>query len=227
LDAFPQLLSWYDAAVNRSFDAEIVDDPALSEEIHVRSHDCLTRTHQWLGNTRAIVSALRRDPLPVRRVLDVGCGRGGLLVEVRRQIGAEILGVDLRPPRPPINAVPILRADAVHEPLPVSDVALAVCLAHHLKDTELIELIRNVGRSCRRFVILDLVRHYLPLTLFEAFVAPFLYHVNARDGRVSIRRSYTPAELNALVRRALEGSRAVFRHSVAPLYTRQMVDIRW
>ena len=220
-------MSCYHFGVQRSFDSEIVDDPDLCEEVHARNHRSMTRVHRWLGNTAAILRALRRDPLPVRRVLDVGCGRGGLLVEIRRRTGAEIVGVDLRAPRPPVPTVPILRADAVREPLPESDVAVAVCLVHHLGEAELIELIRNVGRSCRRFVILDLVRHRLPLALFRLFVAPFLYRVTAWDGRVSIRRAYTPSELNLLVRRALSGSRAQFRHSVAPLYARQMVDIRW
>jgi hypothetical protein len=51
--------------------------------------------------------------------------------------------------------------------------------------------------------------------------------VNAHDGCRSIRRAYTPGELVTLVSGALQGTRAVFRHSVAPLYMRQMVDIRY
>jgi hypothetical protein len=38
----------------------------------------------------------------------------------------------------------------------------------------LLDLIRNVGRSCRRFILLDLVvRHPLPLALFR--LVPFVY----------------------------------------------------
>ena len=88
------------------------------------------------------------------------------------------------------------------------------------------ELIRNVGRYCRRFIILDLVRHRLPLTLF-GMIGPLMHPVNAHDGRRSIRRAYTPRELRAMVTRALEGTRAQFRHSVAPFYTRQIVDISY
>src|SRR4029077_8196068 len=117
-------------------------------------------------------------------------------------------------PSLPEALVPILQVNAVRAPLPDSDVAVAVCVAHHLSDSDSIDLIRNVGRYCRRFIILDRVRHPLPLTLFRLAVGPLVHPVNAHDGCRSIRRSYTPRELAALVTRALAGTRGVFRHRV-------------
>src|SRR5689334_14137459 len=187
--------------LQRSFDREIMDDPDLPDNLVREIHRELTRTHRWLGNTAAIIAALKRDPLPVRRVLDIGCGEGGLLLEIRRRLRAEVIGVELRPPSPNLTSVPILQANAVLAPLPDSDVAVAVCVAHHLSDTDCIELIRNVGRYCRRFVILDLVRHRLPLALF-GLVCPLIHAVNAQDGRRSIRRSYTKREMSAVVTRS-------------------------
>jgi len=212
--------------LDRCYRPEIIDSD-LPDEVMRDVHRDLTRTHRWLGNTAAILSALRRDPLPVRRVLDIGCGDGALLLEIRRKLRADVVGVDLRPPSFQLDAVPILQTNAVLAPLPESDVAVAVCMAHHLSDADCIELIRNVGRYCRRFIILDLVRHRLPLTLFSLTVGPLVHPVNAHDGRRSIRRSYTPRELRALVTRALEGTRSKFRHRVAPLYMRQIVDITY
>ena len=209
------------------FTPEIMDDPSLSEEDIQRTHRDLTRTHWWLGNTHAILRALTRDPLPVRRVLDVGCGRGDLLAEIRNRFGVDVIGVDLRPPGEEYAPVPILRADAVRDPLPKADIAVCVCLAHHLLESELVALIRNVGRSCRRLVLLDLVRHPLPLVLFHVFVAPFLSRINAVDGRISIRRAYTAAELRALVEAALDGSSAGYSQSVSPVFARQVIDICW
>jgi SAM-dependent methyltransferase len=213
--------------LERSYAPETIDDPNLPDQLVRELHRDLTRTHRWLGNTAAIISALKRDPLPIRRVLDIGCGEGGLLVEIRRKLDAEVIGVELRAPSPHSTSVPIVQANAVRSPLPLSDVAVAVCVAHHLSDSDCIEMIRNVGLYCRRFIILDLVRHRLPLTLFRMAVGPLLHPVNARDGHNSIRRSYTPRELGAMVTRALEGTRARFRHSVAPLYMRQIVDISY
>jgi len=213
--------------LERCFASEIIDTPDLPAEVMRDVHRDLTRTHRLLGNTGAIISALKRDPLPVRRVLDIGCGDGGLLLEIRRKLRAEVFGIDLRPPSLTLTAVPIVQANAVREALPNADVAVAVCVAHHLSDSDCMEMIRNVGRYCRRFIILDLVRHRLPLTLFSLALGPLVHPINAHDGCRSIRRSYTPRELGAMVTEALDGTRGRFRHSVAPLYMRQMIDITY
>jgi SAM-dependent methyltransferase len=212
--------------LERCYTSEIIDSPDLPDEVMREVHRDLKRTHRLLGNTAAIIAALKRDPLPVRRVLDIGCGDGALLLEIRRRLRTEVIGVELRPPSRPEPAVPIVQADAVRAPLPESDVAVAVCVAHHLSDPDAMQLIRNVGCFCRRFIILDLVRHRLPLTLFR-MIGPLMHPINEHDGCRSIRRAYTPHELRTLVARALEGTRAHFRHSVSPFYTRQIVDITY
>jgi len=192
-----------------------------------RAHRALSLTHSLLGNHAAILRALRRDGQAVRRVLDIGCGHGGLLEKVRWKIGAEGLGVDLRPPEGGVGEFPILQLDAVREALPRADVAVSVCLVHHLRDEEFVEMIRNVGRACRRFVILDLVRHRVPLVLFSAVAPLCLPRVNVLDGCQSIRRAYTPVEFRTLIARAVAGTDGNFRHTVAPFWIRQMADIRY
>ena len=171
--------------------------------------------------------AIRKDRGPVRRVLDIGCGTGLVLHELARRLGADGVGVEIRP-RPKFSApVHIVAADARWDPLPVADVAFSMCLGHHLQEDDVIALIRNVGRYCRRFILLDLVRHPLPLVLFRLFVAPFLCAIDAEDGKRSIHRSYTPVELQELAAAALAGTPAVFRASVSPLYIRQVIDISY
>src|ERR1035441_242950 len=160
--------------MRRSFEAEILDSGGQQPEMLARVHRALSLTHSLLGNHGAILRALRRDGQAVRRVLDIGCGHGGLLEKVRRQIGADVLGVDLRPPERGVGEFPIFKLDAVREVLPRADVAVCVCLAHHLRDDEFVEMIRNVGRTCGRFVILDLVRHRVPMLLFSA-AAPLCF----------------------------------------------------
>ena len=213
--------------MQRSFQTESLERDEIPEEQVARAHRDLTRIHRLLGDTRAIVSALRRDPLPVRRVLDVGCGRGGVLRHVRTELGVEVVGVDLQRPANTAWPVSIIRADAVRDCLPSADVAFSMYLAHHLTEDQLTELILNVGRSCRRFLLLDLVRHPLPLAMFRLFVAPFACPIVAADGQISICRSYTPAELARVAGDALEGTGARFRHSITRLYTRQLLDISY
>jgi SAM-dependent methyltransferase len=213
--------------MQRSFQSELLESEGVSSSLAMRNHRDLTRIHRVLGDTKTIVRSLLSDRLPVRRVLDVGCGGGGVLQEVRRRLGVEIVGVDLRPPECVADGVRVVQADAVRDPLPESDVAFSLLLAHHLSEGELAALIANVGRSCRRFIVLDLVRHPLPLALFRVFVAPLLCSIAARDGRVSIHRAYTATELREVVRASLVGTSAHFRHSVSPCCIRQVVDITY
>jgi SAM-dependent methyltransferase len=209
---------------SRSTDPEILDNPvAVSEHVRKRCYQELNRLHRWLGNMAAVANCLRRDPLPVRKVLDIGCAGGDLLHEIRSKLGIEGVGIDLHPPAD--ASVPILRLDAVHESLPPADVAIAMLMTHHLPDEDVIRLIRNVSRSCRRFVILDLVRHPLPAFLFRMFVTPFVHRVTALDGLHSFERGFTVEEMKTTVQRALSEANGSFRHKVAPFYVRQIADI--
>ena len=213
--------------MRRSLNPEIMDDPGMPDEIWESLHDQLGFVHRFLGNQRAILDALRRDPKPVRRVLDIGCGNGALLDEIRRTLGVDVTGVELRPPKRTSFDVPIVEADAIRDPLPEADVAICVLVAHHLSEPEIIALVRNAGRSVRRFLILDLIRSRLPLLLFSAFLCPLVSREIAVDGRQSIRRAYTTQELRSIVERAVAGFSARIEQSVTPLRSRQVIDIRW
>ncbi len=206
--------------------SELLEDPSLSDEIVAQSYRELARTQRLLGNTAAVLRHLQAGEYPVRKVLDIGCGQGALLDEIRSKFDVEVIGFDIRP-APQSTSVPIVTGNAVVDPLPVADIALAICLAHHLSESDLIRLVQNVSRSCRRLFLLDLVRHRMPLFLFQAFVRPFLCRINAADGLTSIRRAYTPDELRALVNAAVSGSGARVVHRVAPLYIRQTIEIAW
>jgi SAM-dependent methyltransferase len=213
--------------MNRSTQKEILELSEVSEGRVDQVYRQLTRIHRFLGDTRSVMSALRRDPLPIRRVMDIGCASGGVLLDIRHKLRVEVVGVDIRPPRAAAMPFPIWRADAIRDQLPQADVAFSMYLGHHLSEEDLVNLIRNVGRFCRRFILLDLVRHPLPLGLFRAFLAPFVCPIVLADGQTSIRRSFTRTEVTRIVSRALAGSNAVFRYSAGPLYVRQMVDISY
>jgi len=210
----------------RSSEAEILDHCEVAEDVRERCYADLARTHRWLGNHRAILERLRRDDRPVKTVLDIGCGHGALLQEIQAKLGMRAIGIDLNPPRRRLP-VRILRADAVRDPLPAADVAVSVVMVHHLSAAQLAGLIRNVGRACRRFIILDLVRHPLPAALFRAFVAPFVNSINVQDGVRSLERAFTPEEMSRIVEDSLAGTGAQFGHVVGPFYTRQIVDISY
>jgi SAM-dependent methyltransferase len=208
-------------------ETELLDQTDLPDELVKRAYRDIARIHRWLGDTRLIVRAIRQDPLPVHRILDVGCATGLVLEEVGRRLGVEVVGADLHP-HPCIAApVSILQADARCDALPFADVAFAMHFAHHLRERDLVQLIRNVGRFCRRFILLDLVRHPLPLALFRLFIAPLVCPIDAEDGQRSIRRSYTPIEFQRITASALAGTGSSFRISVSPFHIRQVIDISY
>jgi SAM-dependent methyltransferase len=158
--------------MERSLAPELMDDPGLPEAIWENFHRELIAVHRILGNTGAILDALSRNVRPIRRVLDIGCGNGALLDEIRRKLRVEVLGVDLRPPKRNAFGISIVEADAVRHPLPEADVAISLLVIHHLSEQDIIGLIHNVGRSVPRFVILDLVRHPRAAGAVPSFSVP-------------------------------------------------------
>jgi SAM-dependent methyltransferase len=201
-------------------DSPDVAGPALDE-----FHRDLTRIHTFLGTFPTMERFLRQDDVSCRRVLDIGCGGGDLLRYLQRRMGVEAIGVDMKLGR--ADGLQIIVADATVDPLPEADVAVSSLVAHHLTPEQNIAMIRNVGRSCRRFVIHDLIRHPMPLILFTVFICPLIGKVAAVDGRQSIRRSYTPEEFADIARTALAGTNGTFSIDVSRFLSRQIIDIRY
>ncbi len=210
--------------MQRSLQRELMDDDKIPQLLLERFHRDLALLHSLLGSFPTIERFLKADPQPVRRILDIGCGGGDLLVYLRKRLGVDVVGIDLKPGR--ILDVPMVAADATRDLLPDSDVAVCSLLAHHLSPEENIAMIRNVGRSCRRFLILDLIRHPLPLALFSIFLCPLISPEAGSDGRLSVRRAYTPAEFRAMAEEAL-GGKGTVEIDVSPFLSRQVVDIRY
>ena len=204
-----------------------MDSEEVPEADRAAFHRDLARIHRLLGNWQTMLGRIRRTPHPVRSVIDIGCGDGAVLARIREALGVQVTGIDLRPPEKDVHAVAILQRDATRDELPPADVAISMMTLHHLTDDQVIGVIRNTARSCRRFICLDLVRHPLPFALFSLFIGPLVHKGAADDGRQSIRRAFKPAELQALVANALAGTGATFEHEVSRYYANQIIDIRF
>ncbi len=211
--------------MTRSLEPELMDSPETVGPVLGEFHRDLARIHGLLGTFPTIERFLRQDPEPVRSVLDIGCGGGALLLYLRRRMGVEVIGVDPKPGEMP--GVQVIEADAITSRLPEADVAVSSLVSHHLTPEENMALIRNVSRSCRRFIILDLIRHRMPFVLFSIFICPLIGRVAAVDGRQSIRRSFTPGEFAELAGAALAGTQGTFSIDISPLRSRQVIDIRF
>ena len=209
----------------RSLQPELMDSPEAAGPVLDKFHRDLNFLNKCLGTFPTIERFVRDDKQPIHRILDIGCGGGALLEYLQQRMGVEVIGVDQKPPA--TVSVPVIVADVVTDKLPGADVAVCTLTAHHLSPEQIIALIRNVSRSCRRFIIHDLIRHPLPLVLFTVFLGPLIGHEAAADGRLSIRRSYTPEEFADMTRTALAGTHGSFMMDVSPLRSRQIVDIRF
>ena len=210
--------------MQRSLEPEIMDAGDLPEAVRATCHRDLKRVNALLGHWEKITRLVCRGG-PVRRVLDIGCGDGALLDHLRRKLGVEVVGVELVAPQDATYDVPIVIADATRDALPPADVAISVLTLHHMTEDGIVRMLRNTGQACRRLIVLDLVRHPLPLVLFSLFVAPLLHREAAADGRQSVRRAFTPEELAGLVTKALQGTGATWRHTVSPYRANQVIEI--
>lgn len=202
-----------------------MDAPDLTGPVLDKFHRDLNFVNKLLGTLPTIERFIRADSEPVRRIIDIGCGGGALLEYLHRRLNVEVIGIDRNPPEH--TKVPVIAADAVTEALPRADIAVSTLTAHHLTPEQNIALIRNVSRSCRRFIIHDLIRHPLPFGLFTIFLCPLIGHEAAVDGRQSIRRAFTPDEFRNLVRSAIAGTSATFSTDVSFFRSRQILDIRF
>ncbi len=208
----------------RSLAPEIMDEPGASPPVTRAFHRDLNRIHRFMGNWRTLAERLRG----VNSVIDIGCGDGALLVYLRDHARVrQVTGIDLKPPDCAEPGIEMIQADATSDPLPRADAAVAVMLLHHLTDEQVVALIRNVGRSCDRFICIDPVRHWLPMALYTVFLCPMLSRVGALDGRQSIRRSFRRDELSALVEQAIAGTDAKFEIWQSPVYARLILDVKW
>ena len=168
--------------------------------------------NRWLGGRRSLLRAVRPllGGLPHPRILDVGCGSADLPAFLVRTLPLRPLavGVDLKLlhlKQAPAEVRPVV-ADVRRLPFaPLSfDVVTASLFLHHFDGPEVAEVLRLLFALSRRaLVVNDLHRARVPylfgrLTFRHVFRSP----VSVADGLLSIRRAFTPEELESAFREA-------------------------
>lgn len=204
---------------------ELMDRPDCDPERLRRALDGLARVHRIFGGHRMIAAPLLREldgrgPGPLR-LLDVGAGGGELAASLGRRLrglgwAPRFTLADLHPrtirvarerwtgARGPGEFV---RLDAPALPFAdgAFDLAVSSTMLHHLERDEAAAFLLEMDRvSDGGWLVTDLRRSRLALAAVRLLAAT-LWRRNPlprRDGPVSVRRAYTPAEIRAELGRA-------------------------
>lgn len=200
---------------------ELMDDPSVRYEEFEQTLKQL-RTLNVLSNVyrptwRAVEKLARNAGSKSLRVLDLGCGYGDVLREMRRRaaqagLTLECTGVDINPwarvaavkaaPEGGIEYVTSnvfdLGADARW------DIIISSLFFHHLDDEDIVRLLKWISdHAVLGWYIDDLQRHWLSYGLIHAIVRLGRYNRLVRhDGPVSVAQSFTRSDWHRYAERA-------------------------
>jgi 2-polyprenyl-3-methyl-5-hydroxy-6-metoxy-1,4-benzoquinol methylase len=195
---------------DEQMDAEDLD-PAIYEHV-LRD---LAKVNRWTFTASPVLAWLRRaaEGMQGFRLMDVGFGHGDLLRAVARWatkkgMTADLVGVDLneksreiaRAATPPDLAIDYRTGDYVDQAGPF-DFIVSAQVTHHMTDDQLRDFIRFMEANARGgWMICDLHRHGFAHWGFPILARLMMVHRIVReDGRLSIARSFRPAEWEAII----------------------------
>lgn len=148
-------------------------------------------------------------------VLDIGCGGGDVCLMMAQRAAMQALEVTVTGIDPDERAIICARQLSPHDQVQFRqlhsedlvqrgesfDVVISNHLLHHLQEPELQNLCQNAEHLAEVLILFnDIRRSRLGYRLFRS-LAPLLFDTSyiVPDGLTSIRRSFTPGELSALL----------------------------
>ena len=193
---------------NRLIAEELMDADDLSEATYVDVVRDLAKVNRV---TRAHAPTLRFiERIAAKRpikVLDVGFGDGDMLRAIRehlgrRQLEAELVGIDLNPRSlaaaraSPSQGIEYRIGDYADLAGEGWDCIISSLVAHHMTRAQLVAFIRFMEREAAAgWLINDLHRHGFAYMGYPWLARLMRWHPIVRhDGRMSIARSYRPGE---------------------------------
>jgi 2-polyprenyl-3-methyl-5-hydroxy-6-metoxy-1,4-benzoquinol methylase len=197
--------------------AELMDDPAADERLLFNTYRQFVVINRLYSRWRTIYARRIRPHLhraAPRTLLDIGFGGGDIPAALARWakedgVKLNILAIDPDPRalrfarNLPMNGVDYAGHTArdIDASGQSFDFVVSNAVLHHLPDAEVRALLEAAGRLTRHTAIMnDIVRSPVAYAFF-GLVTPLLFRdsFTCRDGLTSIRRSYRPRELRAIV----------------------------
>jgi ubiquinone/menaquinone biosynthesis C-methylase UbiE len=212
---------------------ELLDSDAGSPQEVAESLADLRWVNRWFGGVATTCSMVREVSKRTGRhqlsFLEVAAGTGDTPVATRDRMKQEGIQLDLtlldRAKTHLNHGNRSVVADALALPFANSSYDLVSCglFAHHLSPAEIVQFLQEGLRICRVAVLInDLVRHPMHLAMAYAGRAFYRSRLSKHDGPVSVRRSYTPSEMRALMQKTSARKVEISRH-----YMFRMAAIAW
>lgn len=206
---------------------EHLDRPVAAADRDASLRD-IDRLNTWFGGYRLTLRALDRVAASPRTVVvDVGGGRGDFARRLirhtrRRGRAVHVIVVDRDPDllaiarRGAPSGLSLVRADATALPFreASADAVTMSLTLHHLEPDAAATSLREMGTVARRAVIVnDLLRTRLSLAIVWLATRLLACHpISRHDGPLSVRRSYSPEEIDALCEKATVPRPHITRH---------------
>jgi SAM-dependent methyltransferase len=206
---------------------EHLDDPDTPPALRERSLRDVSRSNALLGGTNAVLAEIARL-LPTlgdgATLLDVGTGLADIPAKAARRArsrGVELTTFVVDEAESLVHAS-VTRVDfgacADVRRLPFADASVDVVtcsqVLHHFPDDDVPEVLRELQRVSRRYVVVsDLRRSWIAALGFWVVSWPLGFHpVTRHDGFTSVLRGFTAGELARHVRQATGHTPDVRRH---------------
>jgi methyltransferase family protein len=195
--------------MRRTVTPELLDSDAGSpEDIAIALRD-LRMVNRLFGGRNTMEALLQKVAARTRAkrlsFLDVAGASGDIARGLRERFqrdGIELEAVVLdRSPKHLGNSVPSLVGDALALPFANAsfDVVGASTFVHHLEPEEVAQFAREALRVARMGVVINDLRRSAVHLAFVYAGWPIFGRLSHTDGPASVRRSYTPAELRAIL----------------------------
>lgn len=214
------------ALEERRLRPELMDDPGLDEDRHVRALSALRTVNLLSGTAGRVwrqVAELARPGRPFR-VLDLACGGGDVVVALARRAaargaavevhGCDRSGVAVEHARRAAAAAGVeasfFRLDVVADPLPTGyDLLCSSLFLHHLTDEEAVAFLGALAGAADAFLVQDLRRTRVGYLLAAVTLNTVARSDVARvDGLRSVAGAFTLREVARMVEEAgLGGAR--------------------
>jgi 2-polyprenyl-3-methyl-5-hydroxy-6-metoxy-1,4-benzoquinol methylase len=202
---------------------ELMDDPAIDEQVHRSALRGLARLNFLSGSAariwRPIYRMAKAQGLKRITLVDIATGGGDVpiaLARFARRAGIELeaTGIDrsqqaldfaqVQAQRKDVN-VDFRRLDVLNEELPGRfDVAICSLFLHHLREPDAVRVLRAMKESAKRLAVVnDLARSrlvYAQVWLASRIVSRS--RIVRLDGQASVRAAFTVAEALELARQA-------------------------